>query len=146
MAFALDRRLEGDSHLAVTHKHIQIRLVDDARYFWVILVPIIPRDHNSTIVSEIHDLPAAVAADLWSLSSDVSSWLHAHTKADKINIAALGNVVSQLHLHVVARHRSDPAWPAPIWGHGARNPVEKSERDRRLALLQDWYKKASGTI
>ena len=146
MAFALDKRLEGDSHLAVTHKRIQIRLADDTRYFWVILVPAISRDQNSTFVSEIHDLPAPVAADLWLLSSHISKWLQAHTKADKINIAALGNVVSQLHLHVVARHRSDPAWPTPIWGHGAMEPLETSERDRRLASLQDWYKKASGTM
>jgi diadenosine tetraphosphate (Ap4A) HIT family hydrolase len=146
VAFVLDKRLEGDSYLAVTHKHIQIRLADDTRYFWVILVPAITRDQNSTFVSEIHDLPAAVAADLWSLASHISRWLQAQAKADSINIAALGNVVNQLHLHVVARHRSDPAWPAPIWGHGAMDPLETSERDRRLASLQNWYKQASGTI
>ena len=146
MAFKLDKRLESDSFLAVTRKHIQIRLADDTRYFWVILVPAISLDHNSTFVSEIHDLPAPVAADLWSVSRNVSKWLQAYTKADKINIAALGNVVSQLHLHIVARHRSDPAWPAPIWGHGAMDPLETSERDRRLASLQDWHKQAFGTI
>ena len=146
MAFALDKRLEGDSHLAVTHKHIQIRLADDTRYFWVILVPAITLDNKSTFVSEIHDLPALVAADLWSLSGHISKWLQAHTKADKINIAALGNVVSQLHVHVVARHQSDPAWPAPIWGHRAMDPLETSERDRRLASLHDWHKQAFGTI
>ena len=146
MAFKLDKRLEGDSHLVVTHKDIQIRLADDARYFWVILVPAIARDQKSTFFSEIHDLPTPVAADLWSLSSHVSKWLKAHTNADKINIAALGNEVSQLHLHVVARHRSDPAWPIAIWGHGVMEPLETSERDKRLASLQDWFKKASGTI
>ena len=146
MAFALDKRLEGDSHLAVTHNHIQVRLADDARYFWVILVPAITHDHNNSLVSEIHDLPAPVAADLWSLSSHISKWLQAHTQADKINIAALGNVVSQLHLHVVARHRSDPAWPTPIWGHGTMEPLEQTERDRRLTALQLWYKQSSGTI
>ena len=146
MAFALDKRLEGDSHLAVTHKHIQIRLANDTRYFWVILVPTVTSNYNSTFVSEIHDLPAPVAADLWSLSSHIGSWLQAHTKADKINIAALGNVVHQLHLHVVARHRSDPAWPTPIWGHGAMEPLETSERDRRLASLHDCYKQASGRL
>ena len=90
MAFALDKRLEVESHLAVTHNHIQIRLADESRYFWVILVPAITRDQNSTFVSEIHDLPADVAADLWSLSSHISRWLKAHTKSDKINIAVLG--------------------------------------------------------
>ena len=109
MLFKLDKQLERDSHLAVTHKQIQIRLANDTRYFWVILVPTINRDQNNTFVSEIHDLPAPVATDLWSLTSHISKWLQVHTNADKINIAALGNVVSQLHLHVVARHRSDPA-------------------------------------
>ena len=64
MAFALDKRLEIDSHLAVTHKQIQIRLADDRRYFWVILVPAITRVHNNTFVSEINDLPANVSSDL----------------------------------------------------------------------------------
>ncbi len=146
MAFTLDKRLEGDSYLAVNHKHIQVRLANDTRYFWVILVPAVTRDQNNTFVSEIHDLPAPVAADLWSLSGHISKWLKAHTRADKINIAALGNVVSQLHLHVVARHRSDAAWPAPIWGHGAMEPLETSERDRRLASLQEWHNQAAGTI
>ena len=146
MVFTLDKRLEGESYLAVNHKHIQIRLANDTRYFWVILVPAVTRDQNSTFVSEIHDLPAPVAADLWSLSSHISKWLQAHTKADKINIAALGNVVSQLHLHVVARHRSYAAWPTPIWGHGAMEPLEKSEQDRRLASLQEWHNQAAGTI
>ena len=146
MLFKLDKQLEDDSYLAVTHKQIQIRLADDTRYFWVILVPTINRDQNNTFVSEIHDLPAPVATDLWSLTSHISKWLQAHKNADKINIAALGNVVSQLHLHVVARHRSDPAWPAPIWGHDAMDPLEISEREHRLASLQDFYKEASGTI
>ena len=86
MAFALDKRLEVESHLAVTHKHIQIRLADESRYFWVILVPAITHDQNNTFVSEIHDLPANVAADLWSLSSQISRWLKAHTKLSLIHI------------------------------------------------------------
>ena len=146
MAFALDQRLEGDSHLAVTHNQIQVRLADDSRYFWVILVPAITHGHNNSSVSELHDLPAPVAADLWSLSSQISKWLRSHTQADKINVAALGNVVSQFHLHVVARHRSDPAWPAPIWGQGTMEPLEQTERDRRLTALQLWYKQSSGMI
>ena len=146
MVFTLDKRLETESYLAINNKHIQIRLANDTRYFWVILVPAVSRDHNNTFVSEIHDLPTPVAAELWSLCGHISKWLQAHTEADKINIAALGNVVSQLHVHVVARHRSDPAWPAPIWGRGAMDPLETSERDRRLASLQDWHKQAFGTI
>ena len=146
MAFAIDQRLEGDSHLAVTHSQIQVRLADDSRYFWVILVPAITHGYNNSSVSEIHDLPVPVAADLWSLSIQISKWLRGHTQADKINVAALGNVVSQFHLHVVARHRSDPAWPAPIWGQGTKKPLEQKERDRRLTALQLWYKQSSGMI
>ncbi len=146
MAFALDKRLEGDSHLAVTHKHIQIRLADDARYFWVILVPAITGDQNSTFVSEIHDLPAPVAADLWSLSSQISKWLQAIQMRTKSISRHWAMLSANFHLHVVARHRSDPAWPAPIWGHGTMEPLEQTERDRRLTALQLWYKQSSGMI
>ena len=72
MAITLDKRLEGESYLAFNYKNIQIRLANDTRYFWVILVPAVTRDQNNTFVSEIHDLPENVAADLWSLSSQIS--------------------------------------------------------------------------
>ena len=144
MGFTLDKRLQDDSILMSTQHNIQIRLVNDSRYFWLILVPAITQDSANTAIHEIHDLPASVAANLWALASHLSKALKAETKADKINIAAIGNVVSQLHLHIVARHRSDPLWPAPIWGQGTAIPLSPQERDKRLESLQSWQMRFSG--
>ena len=109
-------------------------------------MPTITKDGADTAIHEIHDLPASVVANLWSLASHFSKALKAETKADKINIAAIGNVVSQLHLHIVARHRSDPLWPAPIWGQGTAKPLSPQERDKRIVSLQSWQMTFSGKI
>ena len=146
MGFTLDKRLQDDSILASTQNNIQIRMANDSRYFWLILVPAITKEGTDTAIHEIHDLPASVAANLWALASHLSKALKAETKADKINIAAIGNVVSQLHLHIVARHHTDPLWPAPIWGQGTAIPLSPQERDKRLASLQSWQIKFSGKI
>ena len=146
MGFTLDKRLQDDSILTSMQHNIQIRLVNDSRYFWLILVPAITKNDADTAIHEIHDLPASVAANLWALASHFSQALKAGTKADKINIAAIGNVVSQLHLHIVARHHSDPLWPAPIWGQGTAIPLSPQERDKRLASLQSWLMTFSGKI
>jgi diadenosine tetraphosphate (Ap4A) HIT family hydrolase len=80
------------------------------RYPWLILVPELP------FISEIHEL---CEEDQWRLVRE-SSALGAHLKrmmaADKLNVAAIGNLVPQLHVHLVARYREDPAWPSPVWG------------------------------
>lgn len=146
MGFTLDKRLQNDSILASTQHNIQIRLANDSRYFWLILVPAITHEGTEKAIHEIHDLPASVAANLWTLASHFSKALQAETKADKINIAAIGNVVSQLHLHIVARHHTDPLWPAPIWGQGTAIPLSPQERDKRLASVQSWLKTFSGKI
>ena len=121
-------------------------MANDSRYFWLILVPAITTEGAGKAIHEIHDLPASVAANLWALASHYSKALKAETKADKINIATIGNVVSQLHLHIVARHRSDPLWPAPIWGQGTAIPLSPQERDKRIAYLQSWQTTSFGKI
>ena len=146
MGLTLDKGLQDGSILALTQHNFQIRLANDSRYFWLILVPAITNEGTNKAIQEIHDLPASVAANLWALASHLSKALKAETKADKINIAAIGNVVSQLHLHIVARHRSDPLWPAPIWGQGTAMPLSPQERDKRLASLQSWLMTSSGKI
>lgn len=146
MAFTLDKRLQDTSILASTQSNIQIRLANDSGYFWVILVPAITKEGSVGAIDEIHDLPESVAANLWALASYFSKALKTETNADKINIAAIGNVVSQIHLHIVARHRSDPLWPVPIWGQSTAMPLLPKERDKRLASLQAWQRRFSGKI
>jgi diadenosine tetraphosphate (Ap4A) HIT family hydrolase len=112
--FTLDPRLDADTVHIGDLALSRVLLMDDARFPWLILVPRRPD------VSEITDLAGADAAALWEEIRLTTGVMQALAKPDKVNVAALGNVVSQLHVHVVGRFRSDPAWPGPVWGHGTR--------------------------
>jgi diadenosine tetraphosphate (Ap4A) HIT family hydrolase len=128
-AFALDPKLEADT-LAITPLRLCVaRLMDDRRFPWVILVPARPR------VSEIIDLDAADRGLLMEEIALVSTVMRDLFQPTKLNVGALGNVVTQLHVHVVARYASDAAWPGPVWGTAAeRHPPDEAER--RLAPLR----------
>ncbi len=85
-------------------------VIKDANYPWLLLVP---RRHEAV---EIIDLDEVEQAQLIAEISRVARALKEITKCDKLNIAALGNLVPQLHVHVIARRSSDAAWPRPVWG------------------------------
>jgi diadenosine tetraphosphate (Ap4A) HIT family hydrolase len=131
-AFVLDGRLAADSMGLGRLAACEVRLMDDARWPWLILVPMRPG------LSEFHDLSAeelpAVSADI----SLASARLKALTGALKINTGALGNIVRQLHIHIIARNEGDPAWPGPVWGFGTRQPYP----DERKAALAETYRVA----
>ena len=124
--FELDTRLDAGSHLVTRHEGIQVRIADDSRYFWLMLVP------ETQDASELHDLGDATQQRLMRLATLLGAWLKAEAGADKINTAAIGNIVSQLHLHIVARHEGDAAWPDPIWGNGAAVPMDDDLRQERI--------------
>ncbi len=88
----------------------ELLLLNDANYPWFLLVP--RRDG----VREIFELPDADRGQLLAESCALSRWLHQAFGADKLNVAALGNQVPQLHVHHIVRYRHDPAWPQPVWG------------------------------
>ena len=108
--FKLDQRLEDNSFLIDIFKDIQIRIFNDSRYFWYILVPTISE------LKDWHDLPIEVEKNLLIYTRKLSQFLSQTQNADKINIASIGNIVFQFHLHVVARHKDDAKWPHPVWG------------------------------
>ena len=110
--FELDARLAADTYFVGKTPLCRLLLMDDARFPWLILVP------EVAAVSEPFDLSEANQAALWRESMHLSRFLKAHYQADKLNIAALGNQVPQLHLHHIARYHSDVAWPGPVWGVG----------------------------
>ena len=93
-----------------------VLLMDDARFPWFILVP---RRPGASEVSDLSDEDAAALMTEVRVAVRVMLDL---AKPDKVNVGALGNRVAQLHIHVVGRFRSDPAWPGPVWGHGTRTP------------------------
>ena len=114
--FELDPRLAADTFLVGETPLNQVLLMNDARYPWLILVP------QRSDITEPFELSEADQAKLWQESMRLGQAMQAHFAADKINIAALGNQVAQLHVHHIARFHSDDAWPGPIWGVGSAVP------------------------
>lgn len=129
MAFELDARLAADTVSVTKRGAIDIRLMRDARYHWLVLVPEIEA------AVEWFDLPDVAARGLFTTAQECSQRLKALTRADKMNVAALGNMVPQLHVHVIARHTGDAAWPGPVWGVGAAVDYDEAGlKDRLIAL------------
>jgi len=129
-AFALDPRLQADTHPVAMLPLCELRLMDDARYPWLILVP------RRAGVTEIADLTESEQAQLWREANQAAAALRALAPCDKLNLGALGNIVRQLHLHVVARTEGDAAWPGPVWGSGAAMPYAADVLAARLAALR----------
>jgi len=135
--FALDSRLQNDTLLIGDFPLCRLLLMNDDHYPWFILVP--RRDE----VSELFQLSADEQKQLWHETVTLTELLNDTFAADKMNVATLGNVVSQLHMHVIVRRRSDAAWPAPVWGKFPAQPysVEQVAAIRarlRLVLAGDF--------
>ncbi|WP_293000385.1 HIT domain-containing protein [Nevskia sp.] len=108
----------------------RLLLSNDAHYPWLILVP------RRAGIREIHELAEVDQLQLLRESMLLSKALMAVFAPDKLNIAALGNVVPQLHVHHIARYSTDPAWPAPVWGRVPSLPYDADLRAARLAQLR----------
>ncbi len=109
--FQLHPFLERDTIFVQDLPTAQLLLMNDRRYPWLIIVPTIPG------AREIHDLTREQQIEVLDTITKVSRTLQEIYDPDKINIGALGNIVEQLHIHIIARTTSDPAWPGPVWGH-----------------------------
>ena len=137
-AFALDPRLQADTHPVAMLPLCELRLMDDARYPWLILVP------RRAGVTEIADLAESEQAQLWREANQAAAALRAIAPCDKLNFGALGNIVRQLHLHVVARTEGDAAWPGPVWGSGAAVPYATDALAARLDALRQKLERDRG--
>lgn len=116
--FILNKQLEADTYLVSELENCSLRLLDDARWPWLVLVPRVED------IEEWHDLSKGQRIMIDDEVARVSSHLKIITKCEKINIAAIGNMVRQLHIHVIARNEGDASWPGPVWGYGTRQPYE----------------------
>ena len=121
--FALDDRLARDSRSLIRIGLCELRLQNDRRWPWLVLVPQRPD------VAEVFELTPLDQAMLTFEMNTVAVALKAATGADKINVAALGNIVRQLHVHVIARNEGDAAWPGPVWGYGRAEPYADDEME-----------------
>ncbi len=127
--FGLDPRLAMDTVFVADWQLCRVLLMDDARFPWLILVPRRPG------LVELDDLDEDGATLLMHEIRRAMQMLRGVVGCDKLNVGALGNIVRQLHVHVVARREGDAAWPGPVWGSGTTRRYPESERDALLARL-----------
>ncbi|CAN5238937.1 HIT domain-containing protein [soil metagenome] len=134
MTFQTDPRLLAQSIPVMSLSLSDVRLMDDARFPWLVLIPRVAE------ASELDDLDAGRRAVLMTEIVAAGAWVRTMGEAlgrpvDKVNTAALGNVTAQLHVHVVGRRRDDPLWPDPIWGRGGGAPWPEGELARLAGLI-----------
>jgi diadenosine tetraphosphate (Ap4A) HIT family hydrolase len=133
--FILDPAFAATSFRLGDLRLCEARLQDDARYPWIVLIPRLPG------LREVEDLDSAQRALLMEEAVLAGAAVRAVGAAaglavEKLNLGALGNVTPQLHLHVVGRRMNDPAWPAPVWGHGEAEPYEAAAWDIAISAAR----------
>jgi diadenosine tetraphosphate (Ap4A) HIT family hydrolase len=131
MSFALDDRLTADTLFLADLTLCRVLLMNDSRFPWLILVP------RRAGLRELSDLAPPERALLIEEVALAGERLKTHTGAKKINIGALGNIVAQLHVHVVARREGDAAWPGPVWGFDKAAPYAPEAAAARVAEWRD---------
>lgn len=129
-AFSLHERLQADTLPVGEWPLCDVRLMNDANFPWVILVP------RRSGLREIHELSGADQQELLRESCHLGRSLLAAFAGEKLNVAALGNLVPQLHIHHVVRHAGDAAWPAPVWGKIAAQPYSAEALSRVQAIMK----------
>ena len=129
MSFVLHERLQQDCLMLGSFPLSRLLLMHDSRFPWCILVP------ARKDISELHQLEWNDQVQLLRESNRLADWLTRIYQPDKLNIAAIGNLVPQLHLHHVVRYRHDTAWPAPVWGVGRPVPYNQAELENHAGRL-----------
>ena len=128
--FELDPRLAHDTAFIADWPLCRVLLMDDARFLWLVLVP------RRVELVELDDLDETDNTRLMHEIRRAMETLRGVVECDKINVGALGNIVRQLHVHVVARREGDAAWPGPVWGHGPAQRYTQEARDGLIARLR----------
>jgi diadenosine tetraphosphate (Ap4A) HIT family hydrolase len=135
MAFVLHPRLMVDTAGIADWSLSRILLMNDKRFPWIVLVP------RRADVTELFELDEAARITLTNeivrVSQKLKAWAKQRGTCDKINVGMIGNIVPQLHVHIVARAKGDPAWPAPVWGKGEALPYGAAELERMVAELRN---------
>ena len=129
--FVLHPQLAKDTALIGRIGECLLLLMKDARYPWLILVP------EQEGLRELHDLSDDQFSSVTQIIKQTSLRLQTLTEALKINVAALGNMVPQLHIHIIARREDDASWPGPVWGVGIAEPYTEDELTVLVATLKE---------
>lgn len=126
--FEIHHQLRADCHYLCTLERSHLLLHRNAVVFWLVLVP-------ETDVTELHDLNESQFREIMTLIKKLAEFAKHYDKADKINIATLGNIVPQLHIHIIARKKSDPCWPDAVWGKLETRTVYTEENIATLKTM-----------
>ena len=130
--FTLDHRIKSTSLPIKSVANFEVRLVNDSRFLWLLLIP------QSAAVTELRDLAQNERHQLIDIAAQIADIVQAKTNADKMNIATIGNIVPQLHLHIIARHKDDAAWPNPVWGDDAQRPYDDQSAQDITQNIKNW--------
>ena len=128
--FTLHPQLAADCHVVADLGLCRVLLLDDSRFPWLVLVP------RRADIREVYQLPLPEQRQLWEEVTALGAALMAATGGFKLNIGALGNLVPQLHVHVIVRSESDAAWPGPVWGVGTRIPYAAEDLPEELVRMR----------
>ncbi|WP_029074875.1 HIT domain-containing protein [Kaistia adipata] len=128
--FEVNERIAADSVFVAEWPLCQLRLMDDRRFPWLLLLPRKPGLEEWTELAE--DELAVLAVEI----KQACAALGAVAKFDKLNVGALGNIVRQMHVHIIGRSVGDAAWPGPVWGQGTREPYSPEAREALVERLR----------
>ena len=129
--FIMDAQLEADTFSVASLDTCEIRLMNDARWPWLILVPRIAD------AVEWHSLFTDQRQDIDLEISNCAGVLQSLTNCEKVNIGSLGNMVRQLHIHIIARSKTDANWPGPVWGFGEREPYKEGAEEELIGKIRN---------
>lgn len=136
--FRIDPRLAEDTIFVADWALCRVLLMDDAQFPWLVLVP------RRTGLAELDDLDEHDLAGLMQETRQAMRVLRGVVACDKLNVGAIGNIVRQLHVHVVARRQDDAAWPRTVWGHGPAHHYVPEARDKLVSALRSECDMATG--
>ncbi|MDX1497304.1 MAG: HIT family protein [Salinisphaeraceae bacterium] len=132
-AFELHPQLAADTEVIGDLPLCRVLLMNDANYPWLILVP------RRADTREVYELSIGQQGLLWGEVTEVGENMMQQFDGHKLNIAALGNMVPQLHIHVIVRYENDPAWPGPVWGAQAAQPYEAADLEERRKAITELF-------
>jgi diadenosine tetraphosphate (Ap4A) HIT family hydrolase len=131
--FELDPRLANDTFEVCDYLDCKILLMNNSTVPWFIIVPF-------TAKTEWYELDDSVQYNVTDITNKISKFLKDECKVDKLNVATIGNVVKQMHIHVVGRFESDPAWPAPVWGNLETKEYSLESQNKLTDLVLEIFK------
>jgi diadenosine tetraphosphate (Ap4A) HIT family hydrolase len=134
MGFVLNERLAAGGFEATPMHGCRILLKNEANFPWFIIVPEVPEG-----TEDLHQLDEETFAEVMLAVNKVSRFVEAHFRPEKLNVACIGNIVRQMHIHVVGRSTDDPAWPGVVWAFEGKRKYAKGEAEGIVAAAREFF-------